>query len=72
MAESINGLYKAECVKLEGPFKTVDQLELATCDWVDYWNNHRLHSAIDYVTPVEHEQAYYAGRQPLPDHPVPG
>ena len=72
MAESINGLYKAECTKLEGPWRTVDQLELATCDWVDYWNNHRLHSAIGYATPVEYEQAYYARRQPLPDHPVPG
>jgi putative transposase len=59
MAESINGLYKAECVKLEGPWRTVDQLELATCAWVEYWNNHRLHSAIGYLTPTEFEAAYH-------------
>jgi len=61
MAESLNGLYKAECTKLEGPWRTVQALELATCDWVDYWNNYRIHSALNYATPAEYEQAYYAG-----------
>lgn len=68
MAESINGLFKAECVKLEGPWKMIDQLELATCEWVDYWNNYRLHSSLGYVTPVEYEQAYYDRHQPVPNH----
>lgn len=64
MAESINGLYKAECTKLEGPWKSVDALELATCDWVDYWNNHRLHSALGYLPPAEYETAYNQQYQP--------
>ncbi|MDR1443040.1 MAG: integrase core domain-containing protein [Bifidobacteriaceae bacterium] len=72
MAESINGLYKTERTKLQGPFKTVDQLELATSSWVDYYNHHRLHSAIGYVPAIEYEQAYYAQLLSVPDHPVPG
>ena len=64
MAESIIGLYKAECVKHDGPFRTVEDLELATLSWVHWWNHQRLHSAIDYQTPVEHEQEYYRQHQP--------
>ena len=62
MAETVNGLYKTECVEIDGPFRTVEELELATCDWVHYYNHHRLHSAIDYHTPEEHEQAYYVNQ----------
>jgi len=64
MAESVNGLYKAECVKLEGPWKTVDQLELATADWVYWWNNNRIHSSLGWVTPAEFEAAHYNENQP--------
>lgn len=47
------------CVRLDGPFKTVDELELAL-SWVHWYNNNqRLHSALDHVTPTEYEQAYY-------------
>lgn len=46
MAESVVGLYKNECVKIDGPFKTVDELELATLDWVHWFNDNRLHSSI--------------------------
>lgn len=63
MAESLNGLYKAECTKLEGPWRTVKALELATSDWVDYWNNNRIHSAIGYVTPAEYEEMHYTQQQ---------
>lgn len=63
MAESLNGIYKAECTKLEGPWRTVESLELATCDWVDYWNNYRVHSALGYLTPAEYEAAYYTRKQ---------
>lgn len=59
MAESVIGLYKTECVKIDGPFRTVDELELATLSWVHWFNEHRLHSSIGYVPPVEHETAYY-------------
>lgn len=71
MAESVIGLYKAECVRPDGPFKTVEELELATLMWVDRYNNGRLHSSIGYTTPTEHENAYYAETNPQ-DQPVLG
>jgi len=70
MAESVIGLYKTECVRHDGPFRTVDDLELATLSWVHWFNTARLHSALNYATPVEFEDAYYrhinAQQQPLP------
>lgn len=66
MAESVFGLYKNECIKIDGPFKTVDQLELATLSWVHWFNEQRLHSSLDYATPVEHEQSYYRENDPRP------
>lgn len=71
MAESVIGLYKAECVRLDGPFRTLDELELATLSWVHYFNEHRLHSAIGYVPPAEFEQDYYRQINPRPQ-PLPG
>jgi len=65
MAESIIGLYKTECVRTEGPFRGVDDLELATLNWVWWWNQIRLHSAIGYVPPVEYETNHY-NSQPDP------
>ena len=59
MAESLIGLYKTECVAMDGPFRTVEQLELATCDWVHWFNHERLHSSIGYATPAEFEQEHY-------------
>ncbi len=60
LAESTVGLYKTECVYHDGPFRTLEQLELATADWVAWFNTARLHSAINYCTPLEYEAAYYA------------
>lgn len=66
LAETVIGLYKAECVRQDGPFKTVDELELATLSWVHWWNHQRLHSALGYSTPIEHENHYYNHqKQPL-------
>lgn len=65
LAESTIGLYKTECVRPDGPFRTADDLELATLDWVWWYNNARLHSAIGYVTPVAYETHYY-NNQPDP------
>jgi putative transposase len=59
LAESVIGLYKTECVHHEGPWGGVDDLELATLNWVWWFNEIRLHSAIGYVPPVEFEHAYY-------------
>jgi putative transposase len=66
LAETINGLYKAECVF--GPdahgFDDVSHLELATLGWVHWFNEERLHSHCGDVPPAEFEAAFYAGRQP--------
>jgi putative transposase len=56
LAESTIGLYKTEVINLEGPWKSIDQVELATLEWVDWYNNQRLHGACDRLPPVEYEQ----------------
>ena len=74
LAESVIGLYKTECVRHDGPFRTIDDLELATLSWVHWFNTARLHSALDYATPLEFENAYYRQinprQQPLPGQPA--
>ena len=60
MAESVIGLYKAEVVRHEGPWKGLEEVEFATLEWVDWFNNVRLLEPIDYVPPAEFEEAYYA------------
>jgi putative transposase len=74
LAESVIGLYKNECVKHDGPFRTVEDLELTTLAWVHWFNTSRLHSAINYQTPIEFEQQYYREnnprQQPLPGQPA--
>lgn len=59
MAESVIGLYKRECVRHDGPFRTVDELELATLSWVDWFNHHRLHGELGHVPPIEFENNHY-------------
>ena len=59
LAETVNGLFKAELIRRQGPWRTADQVELATLAWVDWWNQRRLHGAIGDVPPAEFENAYY-------------
>jgi len=66
LAETLNGLYKAECVFWEGPWAGADDLELATLSWVHWFNNERIHSALGWLPPAEYEQNYY-DRQTTPD-----
>jgi putative transposase len=49
LAETVNGLFKTELVRRSGPWRGLDDLELATLEWVDWWNHRRLHQALDYV-----------------------
>lgn len=63
LAEAVNGLFKTELIRRRGPWRTVEQVELATLEWVWWWNNARLHGELDYRTPIEIEQAYYADRE---------
>lgn len=66
LAEAINNLYKTELIRQQGPWKTVEQVELATLKWVWWWNHERLHGELDMRTPVEVEEAYYAEQAKLP------
>jgi putative transposase len=59
LAESVNGLYKTELIRAQGPWRTADQVELATAAWVAWWNEERLHSACGDVPPAEFEAAYH-------------
>jgi len=71
LAESVIGLYKTECIRHEGPWRGVDDLELGTLSWVHWFNETRLHSSIGHVPPIEFEAEHYrhnTSRQ----HPLPG
>jgi len=59
MAETTIGLYKTELLYRKGPWRTPDEVELATLEWIDWWNNSRLHEGIGYVPPAEKEAVYY-------------
>jgi len=59
LAETVNGLYKTELIRPRGPWRTVDQVELATAEWVAWWNKRRLHGACGGIPPAEFEEAYY-------------
>ena len=58
-AESLNGLFKTELIRRQGPWRSLDDVELATLEWVDWYNNRRLHSACKDVPPAEHEQLHH-------------
>jgi len=59
LAESFNGLYKTELIHRRGPWRNVEHVEWATLNYVDWFNNQRIHEALDYVPPVEFEAHYY-------------
>jgi transposase InsO family protein len=59
LAESINGLYKAEVIHRRGPWKTKQAVELATLQWVSWFNHHRLMEPLGYLPPAEFEANYH-------------
>ena len=62
LAESVIGLYKTELIRKQGPWRSFEQLELATARWVEWYNQRRLHSSIGDVPPAEFEATYYRER----------
>ncbi|THC38069.1 MULTISPECIES: IS3 family transposase [unclassified Massilia] len=59
LAETINGLYKAELIHRRAPWKTREAVELATLEWVSWFNHHRLLAPLGYIPPAEAEANYY-------------
>jgi transposase InsO family protein len=59
LAETINGLYKAEVIHRRGPWRSFEAVEFATLEWVDWFNNRRLLEPIGYIPPAEAEERYY-------------
>jgi putative transposase len=64
MAEAFNSLFKAELVRNKGPWRGLDDLEMATVEYIDWYNNRRLHGELGHVPPAEHE-ALHATTQPV-------
>src|SRR5680860_138918 len=59
LAETINGLYKTELIRKRGPWKTLEDVEFGTLEWVDWFNNRRLLEPIGNIPPAELEEMYY-------------
>jgi transposase InsO family protein len=59
LAETINGLQKAELIYKRAPWKTREDVELATLEWVSWFNHQRLLEPISYIPPAEAEAQYY-------------
>ncbi|MBJ7594280.1 MAG: transposase, partial [Candidatus Dormibacteraeota bacterium] len=53
---------KTELIRRRGPWRSLEQVELATAEWVDWWNQRRLHSAAGDRPPAEYEELYYRQR----------
>ena len=60
LAETINGLYKAEVIHRRGPWRNFEAIEFATLEWVDWFNNRRLLEPSGFVPPAEAEERYFA------------
>jgi len=69
LAESIIGLFKTEVIRRKGPWRSIENVEFAVLDWVEWFNNKRLLGPIGFIPPAEFEMAYYEKRE-TPTEPV--
>jgi putative transposase len=60
LAETVIGLFKTEVIRRRGPWRSLETVEFATLDWVDWYNNRRLLEPIGNIPPAEAEERYYA------------
>ena len=60
LAETINGLFKTEVIRRRGPWRSMEAVEFATLEWVDWYNNRRLLEPTGNIPPAEAEARYYA------------
>ena len=65
LAENINGLYKTEVIHRRGPWQSLQAVELATLEWIDWFNHRRLLEPIGNIPPAEAEQRYFASLDPI-------
>ncbi|QXT38004.1 IS3 family transposase (plasmid) [Sphingomonas sanguinis] len=65
LAETINGLYKAEVIHRRGPWRSFEAVEFATLEWIDWFNHRRLLEPIGNIPPAEAEEQYYAAADNL-------
>ncbi len=63
LAETINGLYKAEVIRPNGPWRSIEEVEFATLEWVDWWNHRRLLEPIGNIPPAEFETIYVQNQE---------
>ena len=59
LAEAFNSLFKAELIRNHGPWKGIDELEIATAEYIDWFNHRRLHGEIGMIPPVELDDIYH-------------
>jgi len=67
LAESIIGLYKTELIRRRGPWRGLEDVEFATLDWVNWYNNQRLLEPIGHIPPAEYERNYYLAQKQVPE-----
>ena len=60
LAEAVNSSYKAEVIRHRGPWRTMETVEFATAEWIDWYNHRRLHEYCGDIPPAELEEAFYA------------
>ena len=64
LAEAFNSLFKAELIRNKGPWTGINDVEIAVAEYVDWFNQRRLHGELGHITPAEHEAAHYATEPP--------
>jgi transposase InsO family protein len=64
LAETVIGLFKTEVIHRRGPWRSIDAVEFATLEWVDWYNNRRLLESIGYIPPAEAEANFFQTLQP--------
>jgi transposase InsO family protein len=60
LAETVIGLFKTEVIRRRGPWRSLEAVEFATLEWIDWFNHRRLLESIGYLPPAEYEERYYA------------
>ncbi|TYR62729.1 transposase [Streptomyces parvus] len=60
LAEAFNSLFKAELIRDKGPWTSINDVEIAVAEYIDWFNQRRLHGELGHITPAKHEAAYHA------------